>query len=107
MTIQELLTDPKYADTLEIPIGDQRISLGTLRGYQKEIEGRTKTKEEEVSKKEQELLTLSEKASTLYGQLEQERTKLAAELQKVASRAEPGEDIDNDVFWKAVSKRLK
>lgn len=108
MTIQELIADAtKYPDTLEIPVGDQKIPLGTLRAYQKEIEGRVKEKEEGLSKQQQELMGLSEKASTLYSQLEQERGKLAEEMKKVTARVEPGEDIDNDVFWKPVAKRLK
>lgn len=100
MNLSQILEDDKtFADSIEVTINNEKVSLGDLRGLsrakQKDLSDRIASTEA----KRKEVLELAEQAANLKSSLE-------TQLAEVGKRNAPTDDIDNDAFWSPVSKRL-
>ena len=100
-TIEDILKDEKtYPDTLELPVGDNKIPLSVIRATYKAVA----TEREQLGKDRQGVAEMAEKVAGLQSQLEQ---KLADATARGTQRTAPtDDDFDTDPFFAPVRKRL-
>jgi hypothetical protein len=102
MNIDDILKDEKnYPDTLELPVGDQKIPLSTLRSAYRAVSA----EREQLGKDRQTVADLASKAAQLNEKLEQQMA--AASQTESGRRTAPTDDeFDADPFFAPVRKRL-
>ena len=100
-TIEDILKDEKtYPDTLELPVGNDKIPLGTIRATYKAVA----TEREQLGRDRQVVVDLATKAADLQAKLDQQLADAAAGSSRRAAPTD--DDFDTDPFFAPVRKRL-
>src|ERR1700723_1630222 len=98
MDLQTILNDKKtFDDNIEMPIGDQKVTLGQLREMSAKQQRDLSEKISGADRREAEARDTAMKAANLLAQLETAQQNVAAARQTPST-----DDFDKDEFWNPV-----
>lgn len=103
MTLEQILADPNtFADTIEMPIGTEKITLGQLRSLSNSRQKELSDKIASATSQETVARDTAMKAANLLSELQTAKEKLIE--QKTTPPTE--DDFDKEEFWGPVRKRF-